>query len=217
MGEVWLAPTFVDGRRFASLFAARLPRDLELRAIDLGFRAGSRIVAMDAACTAPRGGTCHAAAGLPRLRRGGSAFGFQLWSLAQLEEEGWTLLGEVHPPRAQHARHPLATCRPSNPFRPLNLTQVNKWVAVSSARVRSIMALRRNGSASLEVELRGAPGELIALAFAPPATTLPQTTTSGAGWRPAVVECYVPRHGKLRVHVPERTCTYKSDSESDRL
>ena len=36
MGEVWLAPTSVDGRRFGSLFAARLPRDLELRALDLG-------------------------------------------------------------------------------------------------------------------------------------------------------------------------------------
>ena len=115
--------------------------------------------------------------------------------------------------RCTHPEHstptPLATCRPSHPFRPLTLTQVNKWVAVSPARVRSIIALRRNGSASLEVELRGAPGELIALAFAPPATTLPQTTTSGggAGWRPAVVECYVPRRGKVRVEVPGRTCT----------
>ena len=73
---------------------------------------GSRIVAMDAACTAPRGGTCHAAAGLPRLRRGGSGLGFQLWSLAQLEEEGWTLLGEVHPPRAQDAHTPLQPADP---------------------------------------------------------------------------------------------------------
>ena len=112
MGEVWLAPTSVDGRRFASLFAARLPRDLELRAVDLGFPMGSRIVAMDAACTAPRGGSCHVAAGLPRLRRRGSGLGFQLWSLAQLEEEGWTLLGEVHPPRAQHAHTPLQPADP---------------------------------------------------------------------------------------------------------
>ena len=48
MGEVWLAPTIVDGRRFVSLFAARLPRDLELREIDLGYSVGARLVAMDA-------------------------------------------------------------------------------------------------------------------------------------------------------------------------
>lgn len=101
MGEVWLAATTVDGRRFVSLFAARLPRDLELREVELGFPRGARLVAMDAACTAPRGATCRAATGLPRLRRrGGSGSGFELWSLSCLEEDGWTMLGEVRHPRA---------------------------------------------------------------------------------------------------------------------
>ena len=125
MGEVWLAATTVDGRRFVNLFAARLPRDLELREIDLGYTVGARLVTMDAACTAPRGSACHVAAGLPRLRRrGGSDSGFQLWSLVQLEEEGWTLLGEVHPPRAP----------PLPPSQPLTTSQAiyNSVSTVSS-------------------------------------------------------------------------------------
>ena len=75
--------------------------------------------------------------------------------------------------------------------------------------MRSITARRRgasgNGSASLEVELRGTPGELVALAFAPPTTALQQPSASG--WRPTTVECYVPAGGVVRVEVPERTCT----------
>ena len=114
MGEVWLAATTVDGRRFVNLFAARLPRDLELREIDLGYTVGARLVAMDATCTAPRGGACHAATGLPRLRRGGSGLGFQLWSLVQLEEEGWTLLGEVHHP--EHGNPFTTPCNLPSPF-----------------------------------------------------------------------------------------------------
>ena len=80
------------------------------------------------------------------------------------------------------------------------LGEVNKWVGVSPARVRSIEVVRRHsGNASLEVAVRGAPGELVALAFAPPART------SGA-WAAAVVECTVPSSGALVVAVPERSC-----------
>ena len=61
------------------------------------------------------------------------------------------------------------------------------------------MVRRHSGNASLEVAVRGAPGELVALAFAPPART------SGA-WAAAVVECTVPSSGALVVAVPERSC-----------
>eukprot|EP00908_Phaeocystis_cordata_P008464 Transcript_19140.p3 GENE.Transcript_19140~~Transcript_19140.p3 ORF type:complete len:353 (-),score=104.70 Transcript_19140:44-1102(-) len=175
IGEVWLATTTVSGRTFGSLFAAHLSRDLApselgLDAADL-LAPVARLAAMEARCTAPRGTACRVErAGPPTLRRCGSA-DFQLWSLAPLEADGWSLLGEV-----------------------------NKWVGVSPARVRSIEVVRRHsGNASLVVAVRGAPGELVALAFAPPART------SGA-WAAAVVECTVPSSGALVVAVPERSC-----------
>lgn len=83
-------------------------------------------------------------------------------------------------------------------------------MSVSPARVRSIAVRHRggggSGNASLEVELRGTPGELVALAFAPPAAALP-LQPAAYGWQPTVVECYVPASGAVRVAVPERTCS----------
>ena len=118
---------------------------------------------------------------------------------------GLDLAGRGAPPRArQPIYNPL---QPPKPVPDPSTSQVNKWVAISPARVRSIRARRPgNGNASLEVELRGAPGELVALAFAPPATALHVHQLAASRWRPTVVECYVPPGGAVRVIVPERTC-----------
>ena len=137
IGDVWFGETIVGGRRYGTLFAAHVPRALELHPNALGYGEGAGaagLLAMDAVCDAPPGRACPARVGIPPLWRCGTDF--QLWSVGQREATGhWTLLGEV-----------------------------NKWVAVSAARFRSIEATE----SALTVSARGQKGERVTLAFAPP-------------------------------------------------
>lgn len=191
-GEVWLATTDVSDRRFGALFGALVKRDVLVRpAEDLGYPPGTAeadVLAM--ASTADHRTEGHVVCGPLALRRCGKA-DFQLWSIALREPGGgWTLLGEV-----------------------------GKWIAISPRRIIGITttAPRRGEAPGLRVDVVGAPGERVRLAFAAPATSWPRNASSGSAARAAAtwsqcrpelvfVDCVLTSCGTAHVAVPQRTC-----------
>ena len=197
-GEVWLASTEVGRRRFGVLFGALVRRDVTVRAAEeLGYAPGTAdtdVLAISSTPDHPSSSTPdHPTRGRTVVIRGpltlqrcGKA-DFQLWSFALREPEGgWTLLGEV-----------------------------GKWVAISPQRITDIAttATRRGEAPGLSVELVGAPGERVRLAFAAPVTPGPCNTSSAARapWSQCtptavLVDCVLPSCGAARAAVPQRTC-----------
>jgi hypothetical protein len=229
MGEVWFAPTTVSGRRYGTLFVARVRRKLALRGADLGYRGedgaeAPALLSMDvrAGCGArvgqSRAAACAVAEGVPAVVPCGLS-DFHIWSIAPIEAGEWTLLGEL-----------------------------GKWVAVSPARVKSILAHPdhppdrplsggRGAKRGLEVRIEGARGERVLLAFArraggggyraPAAASeegedtgyasydSPQVTAIGTvaaeSLEVVTVVCHIPALGcgsvaQMRARVPEMAC-----------
>ena len=95
-GELWTAPTVLDGRTFIVVFAARMTEGYALTATELRDAAGARslpsMVAVEANATATPVTVSDAA---PLRVAACDELDFELYNLAPREANGWALLGEV--------------------------------------------------------------------------------------------------------------------------
>jgi hypothetical protein len=186
-GEVWATTTTVDSRYiFAHALVIDLKNSYTLTPSDLGLLGTSSpstatasdqqqwIVVENARGGWPSKASLYTASGM-KLRTCGKA-DFQLIHVSPVLQNGWALLGELE-----------------------------KYVPVSKQRFRAISVGSIAGTIdpynpdqySLEVTLRGVPGESIAIGFAHVAD-LDQGIVR--------VDCIFPESGVLRASVPDRVC-----------
>jgi len=207
-GEVWIAPSVISGRRFVTVFTARLKSAYALSPAEMGYddeQAASGLVALEANATRvitigeaaehAEGGTSSG----PHDHRMDAHIDYATRMLFTApSSNGASFMAPTRAIRAaalflaacdllDFQLHTVAPREPGSGWALLGEVE-QKWVAVSPARFIDISSTGPMGGAAtgLRVTLRGAPGEVVHLRLAPPegdichcSSTTPHSPPSG--------------------------------------